>query len=71
MAHERVLQLGLHTAEGWVEVRDGLKAGETLVVKGLDPPLGGVEAQLEHALVRHVPLDHVGEEAAVGRARPR
>lgn len=34
--HERVLQFGLHTAEGWVEVRDGLKAGETIVSRGLE-----------------------------------
>ena len=33
-AHERVLTLGLRTADGLVEVRSGLQAGEQLVVRG-------------------------------------
>jgi len=33
-ARERVLELGMRTADGRVEVREGLKAGETLVVRG-------------------------------------
>ena len=35
-ARERVLELGMRTAEGLVEVRDGLKAGEVLVVRGAE-----------------------------------
>jgi len=35
-ARERVLALGLRTADGRVEVRDGLTAGETLVVRGAE-----------------------------------
>ncbi len=35
-ARERVLQLGLRTADGRVEVRGGLAAGETLVVRGAE-----------------------------------
>ena len=35
-AHERVLTLGMRTAEGLVEVRSGLKAGEQLVVRGAE-----------------------------------
>lgn len=34
VAHERVLELGLRTAAGKVEVRRGLQAGELLVVRG-------------------------------------
>jgi membrane fusion protein, multidrug efflux system len=34
VAHERVLALGMRTADGLVEVRHGLKAGEWLVVRG-------------------------------------
>jgi multidrug efflux system membrane fusion protein len=44
-AHERVLELGLRTADGRVEVREGLKAGERLVVRG-------AEALREGAVVR-------------------
>lgn len=34
VAHERVLTLGLRTADGRVEVKNGLKPGEVLVVRG-------------------------------------
>jgi len=43
---ERVLQLGLHTAEGWVEVRDGLKAGDILVTRGLEALSDGARVQV-------------------------
>lgn len=35
-ARERVLELGLRTADGLVEVREGLKPGEQLVVRGAE-----------------------------------
>jgi len=46
VARERVLQLGLHTSEGWVEVRDGLKAGELLVVRGLEALADGTKVRV-------------------------
>ncbi len=44
--HERVLQFGLHTAEGWVEVRDGLTAGETIVTRGLEALAEGTKIRI-------------------------
>jgi RND family efflux transporter MFP subunit len=35
-ARERVLELGMATRDGWVEVREGLQAGEKLVVRGAE-----------------------------------
>ncbi|MDY7231038.1 efflux RND transporter periplasmic adaptor subunit [Hyalangium rubrum] len=35
-ARERVLELGMRTADGRVEVKEGLKPGETLVVRGAE-----------------------------------
>jgi RND family efflux transporter MFP subunit len=46
VARERVLQMGLHTAEGWVEVRDGLKAGEILVTRGLEALAEGTKVRI-------------------------
>ncbi len=43
---EKVLQLGLHTAEGWVEVRDGLQAGDVLVTRGLEALSDGARVQI-------------------------
>jgi RND family efflux transporter MFP subunit len=37
IAHEHILQLGSNTSDGWVEVREGLKAGEKLVIRGGEP----------------------------------
>ena len=34
VSHERVLQLGQNTSDGFVEVRDGLKPGDKLVLRG-------------------------------------
>jgi hypothetical protein len=44
--HEKVLKLGLHTAEGWVEVREGLKAGDVLVTKGLEALAEGTKVRV-------------------------
>ena len=37
IAKERVVELGMHTGDGFVEVTQGLSAGEILVVHGADP----------------------------------
>jgi hypothetical protein len=37
VAHERVLTLGMHTPDGRVEVSQGLKPDELLVVRGAEP----------------------------------
>jgi membrane fusion protein, multidrug efflux system len=47
VAHERIVTLGLQSPDGYVEVRDGLKAGERIVVRG-------AEALREGAAVRIV-----------------
>lgn len=37
VVRERVLTLGLNTADGWVEVRTGLSPGDRLVLRGTEP----------------------------------
>jgi len=46
VVHEKVLQLGLHTDDGWVEVRDGLQVGDRIVTKGLEALAEGVRVQV-------------------------
>ncbi len=41
VAHERILKLGMHTTEGTVEITDGLKGGELLVIRGAEPLTDG------------------------------
>jgi hypothetical protein len=45
-AVERVLNLGMRTAEGLVEVTSGLKAGEMLVVRGSEALRNGVPVRM-------------------------
>jgi multidrug efflux system membrane fusion protein len=47
LARERVLDLGLRTADGRVEVRAGLAAGERLVVRGAEALSDGVPVTVE------------------------
>jgi len=43
VAHERTLSLGMNTRDGWVEVRDGLKPGDKLVIRGAEPLSDGAK----------------------------
>ena len=45
-AHERVLQLGMRTADDLVEVKDGLRPGEQLVVRGAEALREGVSVTI-------------------------
>jgi len=47
-ARERVITLGLRTADGRVEVRAGLAAGETLVVRGAEALRDGARVRVEN-----------------------
>lgn len=46
VAKERVLTLGLNTSDGWVEVREGLTAGEKLVLRGTEPLSDGAKVRV-------------------------
>jgi RND family efflux transporter MFP subunit len=46
VAHARVVALGMHTADGGVEVKRGLSAGELLVVRGVEPLSDGAPVKI-------------------------
>lgn len=45
-ARTRVVELGMHTPEGGVEVTRGLKAGEILIVRGIEPLSDGAPVKV-------------------------
>ena len=47
VAHERILTLGMRTADGSVEVRQGIKAGEIVVVRGAEALRDGAAVEVE------------------------
>jgi RND family efflux transporter MFP subunit len=49
VARERVLKLGMRTADGRVEVRAGLRPGETLVVRGAEALRDGATVRIDSA----------------------
>lgn len=59
VAEERVLSLGMRTADGRVEVRKGLSTGEKLVVRGAEPLRDGTT-------VRVVPSGKTNADADAG-----
>lgn len=60
-AVERLVTLGMRTTDGRVEVRQGLKAGETLVIRGGDALRSGVPVKITPASAMEKP-DKTGEE---------
>jgi multidrug efflux system membrane fusion protein len=46
IAHQRVLSLGMRTADGQVEVKDGLRAGEMLVTRGAEALRDGAKVKV-------------------------
>jgi multidrug efflux system membrane fusion protein len=46
IAHQRILTLGMRTADGQVEVKEGLRAGEMLVIRGAEALRDGVKVKV-------------------------
>ena len=46
VAKQRILTLGMRTADGQVEVKDGLRAGETLVIRGAEALRDGAKVKV-------------------------
>ena len=48
--HARVIETGMHTADGGVEVTQGLTAGEVMVVRGIEPLTDGAPVHVNSTL---------------------
>jgi len=46
VAHQRILTLGMRTADGQVEVKEGLRPGETLVIRGAEALRDGAKVKV-------------------------
>jgi RND family efflux transporter MFP subunit len=46
IAHAKIVQLGMHTAEGGVELTRGVNEGDLLVVRGIDPLSDGAPVKV-------------------------
>lgn len=69
LAKERVLQLGLRTDDGLVEVKDGLKVGEKLVVRGGEALRNGVSVTVTERKSEKPPADKEDDEPPAQPAR--
>jgi hypothetical protein len=45
-AHEKLLELGMHTSDGWVEVRSGIEVGDQIVTRGVEALAEGTKVQV-------------------------
>ena len=50
IAHQKVVEEGMHTATGGIELTRGVSAGELLVVNGIDPLTDGAPVKIDHTL---------------------
>jgi membrane fusion protein, multidrug efflux system len=72
-ASERVIEVGMHTADGMIEVKSGLKTGEQLVVRGAEALRQGAEVAVTGQVPAGRPLEPAatpaGREAPAGGTR--
>ena len=61
VAHERVLELGLRTPDGFVEVRSGLEPGETLVIRGSEALRDGAKVAVSTAAAAPAGADSIAK----------
>jgi len=64
VARERIVKLGMHTSDGHVEVRDGLKAGEQLVIRGGEALKEGAAVRVQAPQSKTVLDNEKGTEVA-------
>ena len=66
IAHAKVVELGMHTADGGVELTRGVTAGEKMVVRGIDPLSDGAPVKVNSEIT----LEQANVPADAGVAAP-
>ncbi|HEY4180312.1 MAG TPA: efflux RND transporter periplasmic adaptor subunit [Kofleriaceae bacterium] len=64
-AHERVVSLGMRTPDGGVELRTGVKIGEVMVIRGIEPLSDGAPVSVKSK----VSLEQAAKDAAAEAAK--
>jgi multidrug efflux system membrane fusion protein len=64
IAHAKVVELGMHTAEGGIELTRGVTAGDTMVVRGIDPLTDGAPVKVGSILTLEEALKNEQGSAA-------
>jgi RND family efflux transporter MFP subunit len=63
--HARIVELGMRTPEGGVELRSGVQAGETLVIRGIEPLSDGAPVKVKSTTT----LEQAAQDAAKAAAK--
>ncbi len=66
VAHQKIVELGMHTPEGNIEVTRGLDEGGTLVVRGVEPLSDGAPVKITD----HTTLDAINDGGAAPMGAP-
>ena len=68
IAHAKVVQLGMHTADGGVELTRGVNEGDMIVVRGIDPLTDGAPVKVQSTVTLEQALKHDAGSAAAPMA---
>jgi RND family efflux transporter MFP subunit len=70
LVHQTVIQTGMHTSDGGVELTQGVKEGETIVVRGIEPLSDGAPIKVNQTLTLDEADKQVKADAAGSAAKP-
>lgn len=70
IAHARVVQLGMHTSDGGVELTRGVAAGELMVVRGIEPLSDGAPVKIGSTLTLEAATRPAAAAGSGGGAAP-
>jgi RND family efflux transporter MFP subunit len=70
VAHERQLSLGMSTRDGWIEVRNGISAGDLVVVRGAEALAEGAKVRPNRVTAASVAANAAGTATPAASGEP-